>query len=359
MSANADLPQSGFVRVDKPLRVTSFDIVAAVRSALHERKVGHAGTLDPLASGLLLVGYGKGTRLLTYITAEAKTYETVIRLGASTSTDDSEGDIAAQTPQIRARIAELAAHPEVIAQTVRKRFLGEISQVPSAFSAVRVNGVHAYDLARAGKDVSLAARTVTIERFECGGPHLVRADEANAGFADSANPRNHANAEDLFIDVPARITCSAGTYIRSLGRDLGAALGVGGYLIALRRVSVGNFSVEGAARATVSQRRFVDKSGQERVRNRAELDMSSLKGAVLSLAQTARRALPCLDITDCQTQDLCHGRFITVSAEQMPECAPDAPIAALAGDELIAVVSRQKEDADSTTLRPLSVFAQE
>lgn len=373
MSAIAGLPQSGFLRVDKPLRVTSFDIVAAVRSALHERKVGHAGTLDPLASGLLLVGYGKGTRLLTYLAGETKTYETVIRLGAATSTDDSEGDISAQTEDVRARLRGLAKHPERITQTVRERLTGDISQVPSAFSAVRVNGTHAYDLARAGKSVELAARTVTISRFDCDEPRIVGADEANAGFAVSANPRNHAAAEDFFIDVPARITCSAGTYIRSLGRDLGTILGVGGYLTALRRTSVGAFDIAGAATATVEGRRFIGRDGAEQTRNRAKLDESSFSGAALTLAQTARLALPCVDITAEQAQDLQHGRLAAVSGADVPKCPHDSPIAAIAGENLIAVCARkecnahiartgdaQTSDAlddNSVLLRPLAVFA--
>ncbi len=211
------MPAPGVLLVDKPGGMTSHDVVARARKALGTRKIGHAGTLDPMATGLLILGVEAATRLLTFIVGLDKTYEATIRLGASTDTDDADGEIVAVTD---AAAVDSAAVSSAIADLT-----GEISQVPSRVSAIKVAGRRAYDLARAGEEVELAARTVTVSRFD------VRDERRDGGFLDL----------DVVVD------CTSGTYIRALARDLGAALGVGGHLTALRRTRIGPFGVEDAA----------------------------------------------------------------------------------------------------------------
>jgi len=201
----------GLLIIDKPGGMTSHDVVARVRRTLHMKRVGHAGTLDPMATGVLVVGVGKATRLLGHLALGDKDYAATIRLGASTTTDDAEGEVVAESDAPWSREAlDLAV----------AGLTGAISQVPPAFSAIKVNGQRAYAKARAGEDVELAARTVTVSRF------AVTSVDGN--------------------DVEAEITCSSGTYIRSLARDIGVALGVGGHLTALRRTRVGPFGVDRA-----------------------------------------------------------------------------------------------------------------
>jgi tRNA pseudouridine55 synthase len=200
---------TGLIIVDKPAGMTSHDVVSRIRRIAKTRRVGHGGTLDPMATGVLVIGVGRATRLLTYVIGAEKGYAATIRLGQSTVTDDAEGEVVASVPAggvtdeaIRAGLAELT---------------GEISQVPSAVSAIKVNGQRAYARVRAGEDVALAARTVTVFRL------------------DLLAIRRHPDMIDLDIDL----ACSSGTYVRALARDLGAALGVGGHLTALRRTFVG------------------------------------------------------------------------------------------------------------------------
>ncbi|NHI16420.1 tRNA pseudouridine(55) synthase TruB [Microbacterium excoecariae] len=216
------MAESGILLVDKPQGVTSHDIVARARRARGTRKVGHAGTLDPMATGLLLVGVEGATRLLTYLVGLGKTYEATIRLGQATTTDDADGDVSRS-----AAAADVAAVTlERIADEVA-RLTGAISQVPSAVSAIKVDGRRAYDRVRAGEDVQLAARDVVVSRFDV----LARRDAAGV------------------IDLDVIVDCSSGTYIRALARDLGDRLGVGGHLTRLRRTAVGPFSVDDAAGA--------------------------------------------------------------------------------------------------------------
>ncbi len=211
---------SGILLVDKPGGITSHDVVARARRALNTRKIGHAGTLDPMATGLLILGVGPATRLLTYIVGLDKTYEATIRLGASTDSDDADG-----TEIARADAAVLAAvTPDAVSAGIAA-LTGRIEQVPSTVSAIKVGGRRAYDLARAGEEVQLKARDVTVSRFEVLAVRPV----------------------DGAIDLDVVVDCSSGTYIRALARDLGAALGVGGHLTALRRTRIGAFRVEDAA----------------------------------------------------------------------------------------------------------------
>ena len=204
---------AGLLLLDKPIGPTSHDLVQRTRRLAGTRRVGHAGTLDPAASGLMILGVDGATRLLTYLVGLDKTYEATIRLGSATTTDDAEGapigDPAVVTDAIRARIPE-----EVAALT------GEIDQVPSSVSAVHVDGKRAHELVRAGETVELPSRRVTIRRFEV-----------------------LATQED---ELDVVVDCTSGTYIRALARDLGAALGVGGHLSALRRTRVGPFDVADA-----------------------------------------------------------------------------------------------------------------
>ncbi len=207
---------SGILLVDKPGGITSHDVVARARRALGTRKVGHAGTLDPMATGLLILGVDSSTRLLTYLVGLGKTYEATIRLGQSSTTDDAEGELS-----VTADPTTIAAITPGEIAAAMGRLRGEISQVPSTFSAIKVDGKRSYELARAGEEVVLKSRTVTISRFDV--------------LAERRDER--------FIDLDVIIDCSSGTYIRALGRDLGAALGVGGHLTALRRTSIGPFQV--------------------------------------------------------------------------------------------------------------------
>jgi tRNA pseudouridine55 synthase len=209
----ADLP-AGLVVVDKPAGMTSHDVVSRLRRLLGTRRIGHAGTLDPMATGVLVCGVQRATKLLGHLPLEPKVYRGTVRLGVSTSTDDADGEptggLDASTvgePAILAGIADLS---------------GAIDQVPSSVSAVKVGGRRAYTLARAGEQVTLAARAVRVSRFE-----LV---ELRRG--------------DRVMDLDVLVECSGGTYVRALARDLGAALGVGGHLTALRRTRVGPFGLD-------------------------------------------------------------------------------------------------------------------
>jgi tRNA pseudouridine55 synthase len=200
--------------------MTSHDVVSRVRKLANTRKVGHAGTLDPMATGLLTLGLNSSTRLLTFMVGLDKEYLATIRLGQTTDTDDAEGTVTTVADPARiADVTEEAVHSAIVPLT------GAISQVPSSVSAIRVNGRHAYELTRAGETVVLTSRDVTISVFEV------------------LDIRRSADA----IDLDVRVVCSSGTYIRALARDLGAALGVGGHLTALRRSRVGPFSVMDAA----------------------------------------------------------------------------------------------------------------
>jgi len=218
--------RSGIVFVDKPAGITSHGVVSRVRKIADTRKVGHAGTLDPMATGLLTLGINSSTRLLTFLVGLDKEYLATIRLGASTDTDDAEGIVSVVAEP--GRVAAITGHQ---VHTAIEPLTGSISQVPSSVSAIRVDGRHAYELARAGETVVLKSREVTVSAFE------VLAMRHGSGAA----------AEPPFLDIDVRVECSSGTYIRALARDLGAALGVGGHLTALRRSRVGPFSVLDAA----------------------------------------------------------------------------------------------------------------
>jgi tRNA pseudouridine55 synthase len=215
--ADGDHPvNAGLVIVDKPAGMTSHDVVGRCRRIFGTRRVGHAGTLDPMATGVLVIGIERATKIQGLVTETSKSYAATIRLGQSTSTEDAEGVV---TGQVSAQDVADEAIESVIAG-----LRGDIAQVPSAVSAIKVDGQRAYRLVREGHTVELAARPVRIDRFE-----VIAA-------------RRH----DQLIDVDVEVDCSSGTYIRALARDLGDALAVGGHLIALRRTRVGRFGLEQA-----------------------------------------------------------------------------------------------------------------
>jgi tRNA pseudouridine55 synthase len=203
--------QSGLVIVDKPSGWTSHDVVGRMRRLAGTKKVGHAGTLDPMATGVLVLGINRATRLLGYLTHSDKEYLATIRLGQSTVTDDAEGELVSSAP---------AGHlDEAAVRAVLPAYTGDIQQVPSSVSAIKVDGVRSYAKVRSGEEVALKARPVTVSTFDL----------------------DAVRVEGDVVDVDVRVVCSSGTYIRALARDIGADLGVGGHLTMLRRTRVGGF----------------------------------------------------------------------------------------------------------------------
>jgi tRNA pseudouridine55 synthase len=299
---------SGLIIVDKPGGMTSHDVVARIRRIAGTRRVGHAGTLDPMATGVLVVGVEKATRLLGYLTLTEKVYEATIRLGQSTSTDDAEGEVTGGSPA-----ADVSA---AILRSATEKLTGEISQVPPGVSAIKVGGQRAYKLTRAGAAPDLAARPVTVYEFTV-------TEIRTAGD---------------FLDLDAVIRCSSGTYIRALARDLGSELGTGGHLLALRRISVGPYGL--------SQARTLE-------------DLSE-RPRVVPLAEAAAAAFPRLDLTADDARRLAHGVRIPAPAHGPGTPAParaagtpETPVAAFAPDgSLVALVTE-----DSGRLRTVAVFA--
>jgi tRNA pseudouridine55 synthase len=248
----------GVAVLDKPPGLTSHDVVARVRRELGVRKVGHAGTLDPNATGVLVLGFGRGTRLLGFLTASEKTYEATIRLGASTVTDDADGAIIEQTPSEFVEAISDSAIEAAIANLT-----GSIDQVPSAVSAVKSGGVRAHARVRAGEEVQLAPRRVEVFEFT-----LERV----------------SRTEHLDIDV--RVRCSAGTYIRALARDLGKALKVGGHVQRLRRVASGTFDEP------------------------IPLDEFLVDPRFITLADAVRTVMPVIAVDDAIAHAVRHGRLL-------------------------------------------------
>jgi len=279
--------------IDKPSGHTSHDVVARARRALGTRKVGHAGTLDPMATGLLTLGVGASTRLLTYLVGLDKQYETTMVLGRATTTDDAEGEALGEAAPPAALDA---VTPDRLAREVAT-LTGAIEQRPSAVSAIKVDGRRAYDRVRAGEEVELPARAVTVAHFEV--LDVRRLPDGVDGAA--------------CIEVDARIDCSSGTYIRALARDLGAALGVGGHLSALRRTRVGPFLLDRAI----------------------DLDRLAEQGAdaLASASAVAEELFPVLRLDAQQTIDLGHGKKLAVTdhddADTVAAVAEDGRLVAL------------------------------
>ncbi|PPF54544.1 tRNA pseudouridine(55) synthase TruB [Clavibacter michiganensis] len=278
---------SGLLLVDKRGEWTSHDLVARTRRLAGTRKVGHAGTLDPMATGLMILGVNSSTRLLTYLVGLDKEYLATIRLGRATTTDDREGEVVSRAEPGRIRDLAVADVERAISG-----LRGVISQVPSAVSAIKVDGKRAYARVRAGEEVELAAREVTVSAFDVLRFDAVAPEE---GEEDGAQ-----------LDLDVRITCSSGTYVRALARDLGRELGVGGHLTALRRTRVGPFHVDDAV----------------------AIDDLVVADRLIPPADAAGRLFDVLHLTEQEAVDLGHGKRLTT-----PDEAPtEDPLAAVAPD---------------------------
>lgn len=252
------MTESGLVIVDKPTGWTSHDVVGRMRRLAGTRKVGHSGTLDPMATGVLVLGINRATRLLGHLTLADKEYVATIRLGQSTVTDDAEGDVVETTS---------AAHlDEDAVRAALPPLTGDIEQVPSSVSAIKVDGVRSYARVRSGEEVALKARPVTVSAFEVTGSRHV--------------------GETFDVDV--RVVCSSGTYIRALARDLGTALGVGGHLTALRRTRVGGFAIDRAGTLEALEKELV----------------------VVPLDDVARASFATYELSEEQATDVSFGRAL-------------------------------------------------
>ncbi|WAC55150.1 tRNA pseudouridine(55) synthase TruB [Gordonia sp. SL306] len=258
--ADASIENAGLVIVDKDAGMTSHDVVSRCRKLFNTRRVGHAGTLDPMATGVLVIGVERATKLLGLLSLTTKAYTATIRLGAGTDTDDREGEIISRADathvtdtQIAAGVAELT---------------GDIEQVPAKVSAIKVDGRRAHSLVRTGAEFDLAARPVTVSRF---------------GVLETRR------TDDGFVDLDVEVDCSAGTYIRSLARDLGGALGVGGHLTALRRTAVGPFTLEHA---------------------RTLATLTEGPRLSLTIDEAAKLSFPHRDISDDEAESISQGRWL-------------------------------------------------
>jgi tRNA pseudouridine55 synthase len=304
---------SGLVIVDKPPGWTSHDVVGRIRRLASTRRVGHAGTLDPMATGVLVVGVEKATRLLGHLMLAEKAYTGTIRLGQATNTDDAAGEIVS---------AAGAGHlGEDDVRVAAAGFTGEICQVPPQVSAVKVAGERAYRMARSGREVALRARTVTVLVFEI---TAIRRATVPAGLpAGPAGPAAVAGVS--VIDADVSVTCSSGTYIRALARDLGEALGAGGHLTALRRIRAGRYTVAGAS----------------------TLDELAASFTVLPLADAAAAEFPRRNVTAEQAQRVTHGGVLPAAG-----LGPGAVAVFGPDGEFLALVEEHGGLA-----KPLAVFA--
>ena len=278
------MTDAGLVIVDKPGGVTSHDVVGRCRRIFGTRKVGHAGTLDPMATGVLVIGIERATKILGLLTVTDKSYAATIRLGQTTSTEDAEGELL-QT--VSADGVTDAAIEQAVAA-----LRGDIDQIPSAVSAIKVDGQRAYKLAREGRTVELAPRRIRINRF------------------DVLAVRRH----DGLVDVDVEVDCSSGTYIRALARDVGSALRVGGHLTALRRTAVGRFGLDEA--------RTLD-------------ELADSPRLSYSLDEACLLAFPRRDLTTDEAEDTRHGRALKPAGIDgtYAATAPDGQVIALLTDE--------------------------
>ena len=290
---------SGLVVVDKPGGLTSHDVVARVRRLARTRKVGHAGTLDPMATGVLVLGVNKGTRLLGHLALTEKSYLATVRLGTATSTDDADGEVVSTAP--------VDALDERLLRSVLDGFVGDIEQVPSAVSAVKVDGQRAYRRVRAGEEVTLPSRPVTI--------HELTVDGVSRSGAS--------------LDVRISVRCSSGTYIRAIARDLGVALGVGGHLTSLRRTTVGAVGLRDATPLG-----DLEDAGSVRL---------------MGMEEAVSRFFPVVSVDREAARDVGFGRPLAV------ELATDGPVALLAPDGRFLALYRRSAGAGSAA-RPVAVF---
>jgi tRNA pseudouridine55 synthase len=269
---------SGLVVVDKPGGMTSHDVVSRVRRLAGTRKVGHAGTLDPMATGVLVLGVDRATRLLGHLMLTEKTYDATVRLGVATTTDDAEGEVVST--------ASAAEVSEDDVRSVLAGFVGDLLQVPTAVSAIKVDGKRAYQRVRDGEQIELAPRPVTVRELVV---HEVRLDG------------------DV-VDVDLSLRCTSGTYVRAIARDAGAKLGVGGHLTALRRTAVGPYGLDVAR----------------------TLDELADRFEVLPIATAARAAFPSVDLDDAAARDVRVGRPLALALPELSAVfAPDGEFLAL------------------------------
>ncbi len=297
---SSGLDGSGLVIVDKPQGWTSHDVVGRMRRLAGTRKVGHAGTLDPMATGVLVLGINKATRLLTYIVGVSKTYTATIRLGQGTITDDAEGELTTET--------DAAGVEEAAVRAAVEQLSGDIEQVPSSVSAIKVNGQRSYAKVRSGEDVQLTARPVTVSRFSIDAVRRVAAEDGQGSY----------------LDLDATIECSSGTYVRALARDLGSSLQVGGHLTGLGRTQVGPYTL-GAAHT---------------------LDQLAEELRVLDISAAARALLPNRELSADEAAELSFGRRIQPGATA-------EPTAAFAPDGSLTAIVQNKDDK----AKPILVFA--
>lgn len=300
----ADEVTDGLAVVDKAAGMTSHDVVARFRRLAHTRRVGHAGTLDPMATGVLLLAVGRATRLLNHLDLNPKGYSARVRLGQSTTTDDAEGQVLSTTSAAHLTDADIT--------TAMLTFTGEIRQVPSSVSAIKVNGERAYKRVREGEAVELSARPVSVHRFEA-----IEFERVGA-----------------FVDVDVSVQCSAGTYVRALARDLGQLLGVGGHLTKLRRTQVGAFTIDQAL--TLDQ-----------LATRADPVMVSMAAAVGA-------AMPVREVTSAELHELSFGR-------PLPGVGIVGAYAAIGPDGTVAALLRDDDAASGSNgpggwARPVIVF---
>ncbi|CAN5306796.1 tRNA pseudouridine(55) synthase TruB [soil metagenome] len=286
---------AGVVVIDKPSGITSHDVVARVRHLAGTRKVGHAGTLDPMATGVLVVGVDRATRLLGHLTRGEKSYDATLRLGTSTTTDDAEGELSERLSTEHLREDDV--------RSAAGAFVGAIEQVPSSVSAVKVGGRRAHERVRAGEDVELAARPVFIHEM------LV----------------TDVRREGPWLDVELSLRCSSGTYVRAIARDLGAALGVGGHLTKLRRTAVWPF--------TLADAHTVDALAEDL--------------AVLGISEVARRCFPVCDLDSGAARDVGFGRKLG------RDLGAEGPVAMFAPDGAFLALYEQRGELAA----PIAVFA--
>ena len=289
----------GVLLVDKPRGLTSHDVVGATRRLAATRKVGHAGTLDPMATGLLVLGIGRATRFLTYLVGADKTYESTIRLGMETITEDAEGQV------IAARGCRIDDLIEGRLQEALASLTGRIQQVPSAVSAIKVNGVRAYKRVRDGQNVELEARPVTIHELRLTGePRQAGVDLPGAAAGDAlAGAEDGVGGEVQVVDLDVVVSCSSGTYVRALARDLGRTLGCGAHLIALRRTGVGPFDI-GQAHTLTALSEQVETDA-------ATPDPRGV--TTVPLEEVARRCFERLDLTEAEARGLRFGQPLDVA----------------------------------------------
>ena len=296
--------ESGLLVVDKPGGLTSHDVVSRVRRLARTRKVGHAGTLDPMATGVLLLGVNRATRLLGHLALTEKGYDATIRLGVATTTDDAEGEPLEVAPP-----GAVAALDESALRAALSGLVGDIDQVPSSVSAIKVDGKRAYRRVQEGESFELPARRVTVHEITMGEP----------------------SRDGDVLDVPISVRCSSGTYIRAIARDVGAQLGVGGHLTSLRRTSVGPVGLRDATPLA-----------------RLEED-----GAVtlMPMPQAARRFFSCVEVDEAGARSVGFGQSLDL---RLP--AP-GPVGVLGPDgDFLALYEHRATDLDGPA-RPVAVFA--